>query len=139
LSTFLVRLSNKRAAMERLDFIDISVELDQKGLIWNPEIGDEISLRGSDRNVSILVDPQGLTPVELRESFIWLPTVEQLVNQIESRSGLIFHAGVTDHLEYEAVIKVNHGLVEARAPSLREAFGKALTSMISASYTAVLH
>jgi hypothetical protein len=125
--------------MERFDFIDISVELDEKGLIWNPEIGDEISLRGSDRSVSILVDPQGLTPVELRESFIWLPTVEQLVNQIESRNGLIFHAGVTDHLEYEAVIKVSYGLVEARAPSLREAFGKVLTNMISDYYTAVLH
>ncbi len=125
--------------MQGLDYIDISIELDQKGLIWNPEIGDEISLRGNDRHISILVDPQGLTPSELRESFVWLPTVEQLVNQIESRNGLIFHAGVTDLLEYEAVIRIDEGLVEARAPSLREAFGKALTAMMSSEITFSLH
>jgi hypothetical protein len=125
--------------MERLDYIDISIELDQKGLIWNPEIGDEISLRGNDRHVSILVDPQGLTPGELRESFVWLPTVEQLISQIEFRQGLIFHAGVTELLEYEAVIRVQEGLVEAKAPSLREAFGKALTSIMSSEITFSLH
>ncbi|HMO16622.1 MAG TPA: hypothetical protein PKA63_02345 [Oligoflexia bacterium] len=125
--------------MASIDYIDISLELDQKGLVWHPEIGDEISLRGNDRNVSILVDPGGLTPNELRQSFVWLPTVEQLVSQIEARSGLIFHAGVTELLEYEAIIRVNEGLVEARAASLREALGKVLTSIISARVTVQLH
>lgn len=125
--------------MEQLDYIDISIDLDQKGLTWNPEVGDEISLRGNHRNVSILVDPQGLTPGELRESFVWLPTIEQLIAQIESRNGLIFHAGVTERLEYDAVIRFQEGLVEARAPSLREAFGKVLSYMICFEITSALH
>lgn len=125
--------------MEKLDYIDISIELDRNGLVWNPEIGDEVSLRGNDRHVSILVDPQGLTPSELRESFVWLPTVEQLVNQIESRQGLIYHAGVTKNLEYEAVIRTIDGFVEVKAPSLRTAFGRALTALLSKEITFALH
>lgn len=125
--------------MEREDYIDISYELDKQGLVWNPEIGDEVSLRGSDRNVSILVDPNGMTPSELRESFIWLPNVEQLVSQIEARQGLIFHAGITEDLEYEAIIKTQFGLIEAKATSLRVVFGKVLNSLITSSLTVPLH
>jgi len=80
-----------------------------------------------------------MSPKELRDSFVWLPTVEQLVNQIEARQGLIFHAGVTERLEYEAIIKIQSGLVEAKAASLRVAFGKVLNSIISSSYTIALH
>ena len=125
--------------MSREDYIDVSLELDKVGLIWHPEIGDEISLRGQERQVSILVDPQGLTPKELRDSFIWLPTVEQLVTQIEARQGLIFHAGVTETLEYEAIIKVTEGLVEAKASSLRVVFGKALSSILEHKCQTCLH
>lgn len=125
--------------MDREDYIDISYELDKQGLTWNPEIGDEVSLRGSDKSVSILVDPNGMTPSELRESFIWLPNVEQLVSQIESRHGLIFHAGVTENLEYEAIIKTQFGLIEAKASSLRVVFGKVLNSLITSSLTVPLH
>lgn len=125
--------------MSREDYIDISMELDKVGLIWHPEIGDEISLRGQERQVSILVDPQGLTPRELRDSFVWLPTVEQLVTQIEARQGLIYHAGVTETLEYEAIIKFHLGLVEAKASSLRVVFGKALSSILEQKCQTALH
>jgi len=125
--------------MRRDDYIDISFELDRRGLIWEPEVGDEISLRGSDRTVSILVDPNGMSPQELRQSFIWLPNVEQLVGQIEDRHGLIFHAGITEGLEYEAIVKCNAGLVEAKADSLRVVFGKVLNSIISDTLTIPLH
>ena len=80
-----------------------------------------------------------MTPSELRESFIWLPNVEQLVSQIESRHGLIFHAGVTENLEYEAIIKTQFGLIEAKASSLRVVFGKVLNSLITSSLTVPLH
>jgi len=125
--------------MRREDYIDISFELDRRGLLWHPEIGDEISLRGNDRNVSILVDPNGMSPLELRQSVIWLPNVEQLVGQIETRQGLIFHAGITEGLEYEAIVKCHAGLIEAKANSLRVVFGKVLNSIISDSLTIPLH
>ena len=125
--------------MGREDYIDISYELDKQGLMWLPEIGDEVALRGNDRHVSILVDPNGMSPKELRNSFVWLPTVEQLVNQIEARQGLIFHAGVTERLEYEAIIKIQAGLIEAKAASLRVAFGKVLNSIICSTCTSSLH
>lgn len=112
------------------EFIRISVELDRVGLVWNPEIGDEISLRNEIERVSILVDPQGLTPKELRQRFIWLPTVEQLVEQFEARQAMIYHVGVTNSLEYEAVIRSAQGIVETAATSLRLAFGKALQELI---------
>lgn len=128
-----------KKSMSQEDYIDMSFELDKQGLLWNPEIGDEVSLRGTERNVSILVDPNGMSPRELRESFIWLPNVEQLVTQIEARQGLIFHAGITEDLEYEAIIKTQAGLFEARAPSLRVVFGKVLNMMISSSLTIPLH
>lgn len=125
--------------MGKEDYIDISFELDKQGLVWHPEIGDEVSLRGSDKNVSILVDPNGMSPKELRDSFIWLPNVEQLVDQIEARQGLIFHAGITEGLEYEAIVKIHFGLIEAKAASLRVVFGKVLNSIISSCLTVPLH
>ncbi len=125
--------------MKSENYINVSLELDKYGLVWHPEIGDEISLRGQETHVSILVDPQGLTPRELRDSFVWLPNVEQLVTQIEARQGLIFHAGITETLEYEAIVKVHAGLIAAKANSLRVAFGKALSSLLESKVSAPLH
>lgn len=113
------------------DFIVVSYELDEAGLLWLPEIGDEVVTRGEGPKISILVDPQGMTPGELRESFVWMPTVEQLVVQIEAHQGLLFHAGTNQSLKYEAVIKTATGIVEASAATLRTAFGKALNLLLT--------
>lgn len=113
------------------DFINVSLDLDKSGLLWLPEIGDEVTTRGDFNRVSILIDPQGLTPSELRKQFLWLPTTEQLVMQFEARQALIYHAGITPSLVYETVIKTVDGIIETTAQSLRLAFGKALRELIS--------
>jgi len=120
------------------EFINLSLNLDKKGLVWYPEIGDEVSERGTLERISILVDPHGLTPSELRTNFIWLPTVEQLVEQFEARQALIYHAGINDGLSYEAVIRYSSGVIETCATTLRLAFGKALQELlVNASSTAI--
>lgn len=113
------------------DFITVSLGLDRAGLVWYPEIGDEVSIREEPERISILVDPQGLTPSDLRRQFVWLPTTEQLVTQFEARQALIYHAGVSSSLDYEAVIKTGLGMIETRATSLRLAFGKALNVLLT--------
>ena len=107
-------------------FIEIAAQLSKSGLIWQPEIGDEIAIRPDLRQISILVDPHGLSPSQLRGEYLWLPTVEQLVDQIEARQALIFHVGVNDRMFYEAVIRKGGSTVEACEVNLRLAFGKAL-------------
>ena len=122
------------------EIIELSLSLDQSGLIWHPEIGDEVTERESLDRVSILVDPQGLTPEELRDNFIWLPNVEQLVGEIESREGLIYHVGVGSDLQYEVVVKSKlGGLVEAKADSIRLAFAKALENLLGNVALGELH
>ena len=121
------------------NYVGIAIQLERSGLIWHPEIGDEVVERRPDARVSILVDPQGLTPVELRAAYVWLPTVEQLVEQIEERNGLIFHAGVSTSHDYEAVVKSSIGLIEAQARSLRTVFAKALHALISNSASGAVH
>ena len=121
------------------ELIDVSNDLDQAGLVWNPEIGDEVVDRAQLERISILVDPLGLTPDELRESYLWLPTVEQMVYQFEARQAFLYHAGVTNSLSYEAVIKSSSGIIEATAHSLRVAIGQALTELLTHSVTDSIH
>lgn len=121
------------------EFIILSYELEKSGLLWEPEIGDEVCPRGEERGVSILVDPQGLTPLELRETFVWLPTFEQMVTQVEQREGLLFHVGVSGSLDYETVIKTAHGVIEVCASSLRIALGRALQDLLQQSQASALH
>ncbi len=125
--------------MTLTDFIPISVDLDRSGLVWHPEIGDEVTERTKLEKISILVDPHGMTPSELRMSFLWLPTVEQIVQQLEARQAFIYHAGITESLHYETVIRTTFGVVEATAASLRSAFGKALRDVILKSTSDVIH
>ena len=126
--------------MSEVEFITVSYELEGSGLVWHPEIGDEICNRAADQlRVSILFDPQGLTPGQLRESFLWLPTVEQLVVQIEARQAMLYHAGISESLSYETVIKTNDGYIEAAAPSLRTAIGKALNNLLTGAHSGNLH
>lgn len=121
------------------DLILVSLDLDKSGLVWHPEIGDEVTERSDLAKVSILVDPQGLTPRELRENFVWLPTVEQFVHQFEARQALVYHAGVTTTLAYEAVIRTSGGVIEATAASLRLAFGRALQKLLTNVISEPMH
>lgn len=125
--------------MGEAEFIVISKELDRAGLVWHPEIGDEVTQRPVFEKVSILVDPHGLTPRELRESFLWLPNTEQLVAQFEARQALIYHVGLNSSLCYEAVIRTTAGVIETAAHTLRLAFGKALQELLANSVTERLH
>ena len=126
-------------ATQNGDLILVSLDLDTSGLVWHPEIGDEVTERSDLAKVSILVDPQGLTPRELRENFVWLPTVEQFVHQFEARQALVYHAGVTTSLAYEAVIRTSGGVIEATAASLRLAFGRALQKLLKNVVSEPMH
>ena len=114
-------------------FISVAEDLEDAGLVWSPEIGDEISFREKREVISILVDPQGLTPNELRDTYIWLPTLEQLVLQLESRQAILFHAGLDlteGSMFYKAVIQSQVGPIESKADSLRSALGLGLRDLL---------
>ncbi|MCC6932989.1 MAG: hypothetical protein IT292_07015 [Deltaproteobacteria bacterium] len=116
------------------NYIEIADRLDRSGLVWQPEIGDEVAARPTLDKVLILIDNHGLTPKELRYEYLWLPTVEQLVMQIEARQALIFHIGVNEQMFYEAIIKTSSGVVSARETDLRLAFAKTLYGLITKSF-----
>jgi len=114
-------------------YIDIAGELDCAGLVWLPEIGDEVAARSNLHAVSILVDPQGMPVTELRQTFLWLPTIEQLVNQFEARQAIIFHAGLemgSGAFVYKTVVQAQFGNVEATGESLRISMGAALRYLL---------
>jgi hypothetical protein len=117
----------------------MSVRLDKAGLVWQPEIGDEIVVRESPEKISILVDPCGLTPAQLRNSYLWIPRVEQLVNQFEARKAIIYHVGATNRCEYQVVAKYPAGVIDVEAPSLRVAFGLALEDLLQSRFNGVVH
>jgi len=108
-------------------------------LVWLPELGDEVCVRDQTSKVSILVDPQGQTPRELRNQFIWLPTVEQLIQQFEARQAMIHHVGMDDKLSWVAVIKTDKGVIESEARSMRTLFGEALKNLLSGGVVDALH
>src|SRR5689334_8302572 len=115
--------------MDLLPFLPVAEELEQAGLVWQPEIGDEISLKQDKRSISILVDPQGMTPRELRTTYLWLPTVEQLVSQFEARQAILYHAGLElskNNLCYKTVIRCTIGNIETQGETLRTSMGIAL-------------
>ncbi len=114
-------------------FFEIAQDLEQVGLLWHPEIGDEISSREVPANISVLVDTGGLTPPELRESYLWLPTVEQMLLQVEVRQAILFHAGLemSEHSYcYKTVIQSKNGSIEGEAYSLRDSLGRALCDLL---------
>jgi hypothetical protein len=125
--------------MEGENLFQLSLELDQSGLVWCPEIGDEVSERNNPGKTAILVDPQGLSPNELREYFLWLPNTEQLVTQFEARQAIIYHAGVNQKLLYEAVVRSRYGVIEALGESLRLALGKALHALLLKNVSEAVH
>lgn len=118
-----------------LSFIPVAEALEAAGLVWFPEIGDEITSRGvgEDTKVSILVDPQGMTPAELRRQFLWLPSVEQIIYQVSARQGFLLHAGLelsAKKICYKTVIQVPAGLIECESESLRTALGQGLRDLM---------
>lgn len=116
--------------------VNLAEDLELAGLVWQPEIGDEISHRQEREQVQILVDPQGLSPGELRSIFLWLPTVEQLVHQFEARQAILEHVGFElskSAMIYRTVIKFKEAQIEAAHPSMRVAMGFALRDLLLAS------
>ena len=116
-----------------LPFIGIAQDLELAGLIWQPEIGDEVSSRKAQEHISILVDPDGMTPKELRATYLWLPTVEQMVEQVECRQAILFHAGLeltNSSVCYKTVLQTNQGPFESTGQSLRLALGLALRELL---------
>jgi len=128
--------------MKPVPFLRIAQDLELAGLIWQPEIGDEISERKHDASISILVDPQGMTPRELREVYLWLPTVEQIVHQFEARQTVLFHAGLEisdSSIMYKTVLQSRLGAIESKAESLRHSLGLALRDLLLSTGTEQLH
>jgi hypothetical protein len=120
-------------------YVDVALELERSGLVWEPEIGDEVLYRQECNRVSILVDSRGLTSNELRATFIWLPTLEQLIEELEAREAVIYHAGKSKQENYEALIKTSLCLIEEQAESLRLVFAQALRKLIGQSHSEQLH
>ncbi len=119
--------------MNHLHFLNVAEDLELAGLIWRPEIGDEVTNKKEKDLISIFVDSQGLSTEELRSSFLWLPTVEQLVHQFEARQAILFHAGFElseKNMCYKTVIKAPVGHIEQKAESLRLAMGMALRELL---------
>jgi len=123
-------------------FIYVAQDLEVAGLFWQPEVGDEVTDRNLKNPVSILVDPQGLSPDELRSSFIWLPTVEQMIYQCEARQAVLFHAGfemTNKTYGYKTVIQAPAGHIESRAESLRISLGLALRDLLINDTTTIFN
>jgi len=122
------------------EFYRIANNLEDAGLIWVPEIGDEVSRRGKPEAISILVDPEGMSPDKLRSAYLWLPSVEQLVEQFEARQAILFHAGLElteQQLAYKAIIQSQIGIIEVIAKSLRDALALSLLDLLLAKGDAV--
>lgn len=130
-------MSSQVVVSSACGFLSIAEELELAGLVWKPEIGDEICFRQKKETISVLVDPQGLTPSELRATYLWLPTVEQMVWQFEARSAILEHTGLElspKDICYKTIIKSSFGEIHSKAVSLRASVGLALRSLlISAS------
>jgi|688.fasta_scaffold510083_1 hypothetical protein len=123
-------------------FLNVAHDLEVAGLLWHPEVGDEVADREGRQPVAILVDPQGMTPTELRQTYLWLPTVEQIIYQFEARQAVLFHAGfeLTDaEACYKTVIQASFGHIESRADSFRVSLGLALRDLLLTPVTSVMN
>lgn len=114
-------------------FVSVAQDLEMAGLVWVPEVGDEVSNRQRFEIVSVLVDKETLTIPQLRATYLWLPTVEQMILQLEARQAILFHAGLElseVRMGYKAVIQAPSGPIEVLAESLRGALGQGLRSLL---------
>lgn len=127
--------------MSDTTFLEHAYALDSAGLLWQPEVGDEVAERENPEQISILINSAGYTPKELREMFLWLPRLEQLVMQIEMRQAILCHAGLEltkKQMFYRAVLKAHCGQIEGMDRSLRGAIAKTLRELILVD-TSTLH
>lgn len=118
---------------ETTKFLTIAEHLEMAGLIWQPEIGDEVSNREKKELISILIDPNSLPLKELRASYLWLPNVDQLVKQFEIRQSILLHAGleVTENrFCYKSIVQAQDINIEAEGLSLRSCLGNALRDLL---------
>ena len=116
-------------------FIEVAEDLELAGLLWRPEIGDEVCDKKNFALISVLVDPEGMSPSELRSTYLWLPTVEQMVMQFEARQTILFHAGLelsSADMCYKTVLQSPKGAIESKGDTLRTAVGMALRSLLIA-------
>lgn len=123
-------------------FIDLAAQLEGAGLIWQPEIGDEIAPRAGKDTVSILVDPQGMTPKELRKTYLWLPNTEQIIEQFEVRQAILYHAGLElsdSGICYKTVVRCSIGLIESQAENFRFSLGLALRHLLTGDKSESFH
>lgn len=114
-------------------FLDIAEDLEIAGLVWLPEVGDEVSKRQKKDDISILFDAQSYSAKELRASYLWLPSVEQLMKQFEARQAILSHAGLElseKELRYRTVLKIRGQALEAVGDTLRSALGSALRQLL---------
>lgn len=128
--------------MTSVPFILLSEELEGAGLVWRPEIGDEIAPRTRRDTVSILVDPDGMTPKELRSTYIWLPTAEQIIYQFEIRQAILFHAGLElsdERLCYKTVVRATGGVIESIGDNFRTSLGIALKNLLTGDQVEPMH
>jgi hypothetical protein len=119
--------------MKNLSFFEVAWNLEDAGLVWAPEIGDEVSPRQNPETTSVLFDPQGMTPAELRSVYVWLPTFEQMVTQVEVRQAILFHFGLElteTQMGYRTVIKAKNCAIEKIALSPRCAMGLSLLDLL---------
>ncbi len=122
--------------------IHVAQDLEVAGLYWHPEVGDEVFEREGNSPIAILVDPQGMSPEELRASYLWLPTVEQMIMQFEARQAVIFHAGLemnSKNVCYKTVIQSTSGHIEQRAESFRVSLGLALRDLLIGDVPSVIN
>lgn len=113
--------------------LNVSEDLEIAGLLWKPEVGDEVTEKKNRDLISVFVDPQGLSMEELRASFLWIPTVEQMIHQLEARQAILFHAGLElteTNLCYKTIIQCQLGPIETKADSLRVSVGLALRDLL---------
>jgi hypothetical protein len=123
-------------------FICVAHDLEAAGLFWHPEVGDEVADREGKHPIAILVDPQGMSPDELRSCFVWLPTVEQMLTQFEARQAVLFHAGLEfneKQMCYKTVIQSSCGHIESRGESFRLALGLALRGLLIADTPSIVN
>ena len=122
--------------MAYIQLLDLAEDLELVGLVWHPEIGDEVANKKEREQISVLFDTCGLTPRELRSVYLWLPNVEQMVAQLEARRAILFHTGLelTDsEVFYKTIIKSPAGEFESRANSLRLSVGFVLRDLLASN------
>jgi len=122
------------------NFTNIAFDLEDAGLLWRPSVGDEVCSREEPVKVSILVDSAGMTPKELRSFYLWLPTVEQLVFQLEVRHAVLKHAGLElkpDQMVYKSIVETNFGVIESQGKSLRGSIAVSLRDLLKFSASTI--